>query len=160
MGRTTFYIEDASVTSREAETTAADFDNGVNLAGSNAPGVGINIDGGTTVGTPEQFTLLDQYGNARTTQTSQHIGGGGFVPRTGNQAFTWDSSQALYTASGAASSGGQAGTLPDGSIRAGNSPTNAAKAAAEPSIDGTIVAPQENAALLDLATGWEAPGTP
>jgi len=92
--RPSFFIDDNTVTVRSAEVPAADFDNGMNLGGSNAPGIGINVDGGAVVGTPEQFTLLDQHGIARTPQTSQHIGGDGLGD-------------------------GQSGTLPDGSIRAG-----------------------------------------
>ena len=92
--RPSFFIEDATVTVRSAEVPAADFDNGMNLGGSNAPGIGINVDGGAVVGTPEQFTLLDQHGIARTPQTSQHIGGSGL-------------------------GAGVPGTEPDGSVRAG-----------------------------------------
>ena len=77
MGNPTYFIDDTAATARKLEVTAADFDGGVNLGGSNAPGLGINMDGGAVVGTPEQFTLLDQHGNARAAQISQHIGGSG-----------------------------------------------------------------------------------
>ncbi|GAG10377.1 unnamed protein product [marine sediment metagenome] len=73
----TFFLNATSVAARAAEVPAADFDNGMNLGGSNAPGVGINMAGGAVVGTPEQFTLLDQHGAIRVPQDSQHIGGDG-----------------------------------------------------------------------------------
>ncbi len=149
----TYFIDDIAQTAREAEVTAADFDNGMNLGASNACGIGINMNEGAIVGTPEQFTLLDQNGLARAGQISQHISGLGSVPRTGDQEFTWDRSQPLYTPAGAASSGGQVGTLPDSTVRFGDAPTQAAKDAAEPSIDGTII-PIGNATLTTLAGGW------
>ena len=64
---------------REQEVPSADFNNGVNAGGSNCPGIGIGIDQGAVVGTPEQFTLLDQRGAARTPQVSQVIGGVGLT---------------------------------------------------------------------------------
>jgi len=90
----TFYIEDATVTIREAEVPNASFDNGMNLAGSCAPGIGINVGGGAVAGDPAQFTLLDQHGGTRIPQTSQHIGGNGL-------------------------GAGVPGTSPDGTIRSG-----------------------------------------
>jgi len=77
MGEPTFFIDDTAVIARKLEVTAADFDGGANLAGSCACGIGINMNEGAVVGTPEQFTLLDQRGAARTAQISQHIGGSG-----------------------------------------------------------------------------------
>jgi hypothetical protein len=73
----TFYIEDATVTTRSGEVPDASFDNGMNFGASNAPGVGINIGVADLPGTDEEFTLLDQRGLARDPQTSQHIGGNG-----------------------------------------------------------------------------------
>ena len=150
----TAFVDDSATTSREAENTGADFDNGMNIGGSNAPGIGINMLEGAVVGTPNQFTLLDQFEVAREAQKSQFIGGSPFVPRTGNVATTWDKSQALYTANGAASSGGEAGQLPEDVIRFGDAPTQAAKDA-DPALDGTI-AFTGNATLSVLADGWEA----
>ena len=72
----TLFIDDAAVAVRAPEVPAASFDNGMNLGGC-APGIGINFGAGAVVGTPEQFTLLDQFGNARVAQISQHIGGSG-----------------------------------------------------------------------------------
>ena len=65
----------ATITAREAEVPLADFDNGMNLAASNAPGIGICTD----VIDPklDDWTVLDQAGNARTPQNTQHLGGNG-----------------------------------------------------------------------------------
>jgi len=69
---------EAAVTNRTAEysnQTELDFDGGMNLAASNAPGIGI---ASTVVNTSEEnWTLLDQTETARTPQKSQHIGGSG-----------------------------------------------------------------------------------
>jgi len=78
MGNPTAFLDFNSRTLREAEVPNASFINGGNWAGSNACGLGINIDGGAVVGTREQFTLIDQHGNTRIAQISQHIGGPGY----------------------------------------------------------------------------------
>lgn len=142
MGEPTVFQDDAAQTARALEVTAASFVNGMNLGGSCAPGIGINMNEGAIVGTPEQFTLLNQSGAARVPQTSQSIGGFPFVDRVAD-AVPWPGS------------GGTEGTAPDGSVRFGTNPTNAAKAAADPSIDGTIV-PIANSVLNSLAEGWVA----
>ncbi|RKX24678.1 MAG: hypothetical protein DRP45_07715 [Candidatus Zixiibacteriota bacterium] len=54
---------------------------------------------GAVVGTPEQFTLLDQHGDARAAQISQHIGGSGL-------------------------GAGAIGTLPEAVIQFGNASAN------------------------------------
>ena len=142
MGEPTVFQDDAAATARALEVVGASFANGMNLGGSCACGIGINMNEGAVVGTPEQFTLEDQFEDARVPQISQSIGGFPFVDRVAD-AVPWPGS------------GGTEGTLPDGSIRFGTNPTNAAKLAADPSIDGTIV-PIANSVLNDLATGWEA----
>jgi hypothetical protein len=71
----TCFIDTTAVAARTSEVSGADWDNGVNAAASNAPGIGINAGGGAVVGTPNQFTLLDQTGTARTPQDSSQIGG-------------------------------------------------------------------------------------
>ena len=151
----TYFQDDAARSAREAEVPDASFSNGMNMGGSSSMGQGINMLEGEVVGTPEQFTLLDQFENARTAQISQNIGGLPSVPRTGNQQFTWDRSQALFTENGAASSGGTPGTEPDSIIRFGNAPTQAAKDAADPSIDGSIIFTGD-ATLSTLELGWTA----
>lgn len=135
MGNPTAFQDDAAVVARSPEVPLADFLNGMNMGGSNAVGIGINIAGGEVVGTPEQFTLLDQNGLARVGQRSQSIGGYPYV------------AAAAYP-----SSGGQAGTLPDAVISTGTLPTQAAKDA-DTALDGTLIE-DGNATLADLAAGW------
>jgi hypothetical protein len=142
MGEPTVFVDDAAVTARKLEVPGANFDNGCNLAGSCAAGIGINMNEGAVVGTPEQFTLLDQFGDARDAQISQSIGG---LPYVNRSTVPWPGS------------GGLEGTLPDSVIRFGTNPTQAAKDAA-PALDGTMTF-VGNAALIDLAAGWVA-GTP
>ena len=98
MANPTYLIDDSVVAIRGPEVPNASFVNGCNVAGSNAPGIGINLGGGAVVGESQQFTLLDQTGAARTPQTSQYIGG-----------------EPLGA--------GQPRTLPDDSIRGGTLPT-------------------------------------
>jgi len=69
----TYGINDTTVTARSAEVTAADWSGGLNLGGSNAPGVGINT--GAPDPKPQDWSLLDQEENERTPQGTQHIGG-------------------------------------------------------------------------------------
>jgi hypothetical protein len=140
MGEPTIFIDNTARDARELETVGASFVNGANNAGSCAPGIGINMNEGAVDGRPSQFTLLDQFGNARDSQISQHIGGAPYVDRS---SVPWPGS------------GGVPGTEPDGTVEYGVNPTNAAKAAADPSIDGTI-AVTNTASLVVLATGWEA----
>lgn len=93
-----FLVVDATVTTRSAEVPDANFDNGCNVAASCAHGLGINYDGGAIVGTANQFTLLDQNGDARVPQTANLIGGNGLGD-------------------------GVAGSLPDPAIRSGTPST-------------------------------------
>jgi len=123
----TFFQDDTAVTARELELPNASFVNGANLAGSNAPGVGINMLEGAIIGEPQQLTLLDQHGDAREAQISQHIGGSGLGD-------------------------GSAGTLPDAVVQFGASPTQAAKDA-DTALDGTIIT-TGNSTLTTLGAGW------
>ena len=68
----TFFQDDSE--QRPLEVTSASWVNGMNAGASNAPGIGINMLQGAIVGTPEQFTLLDQAGDARVPQASAQIG--------------------------------------------------------------------------------------
>jgi hypothetical protein len=101
---------------------------GMNRAGSNAPGIGIAtgivsataavIAGWPADQTPpgpypEKWTELDQDEDARIPQVSSVIGNDGVTLRVGNVPTTWDKSQALYNANGAASSGGDEGKATD-----------------------------------------------
>jgi hypothetical protein len=154
-----YFVDDAALAALDtrvpgaADVAVAGTVNGMNVGASNAPGIGISTENPDLDESLPNWTLLDQHGNARDAQISQLIGGNGLVARTGNVATTWDTTQALYTPSGAASSGGTEGTAPDATIRMGTNPTQAAKDAAEPSIDGTIIA-DNSAVLLDLDVGW------
>ena len=135
----TYFVDDVAVAARAIETPGASFANGVNIGGSNAPGIGINVLGGAVVGTPDQFTLLDQFGNARDAQISQSIGGLPYVDR-GTVPYP--------------GSGGTPGTTPDATLAYGTAPTQAAKDA-DSALDGTIT-PDGAPSLLDVAVGWVA----
>lgn len=75
MGNPTYYRNEDTVVARALEVNpVANWNNGVNLAASNACGIGIG-EAPNVVGTPNQFTLLDQASAARTPQLSQPIGG-------------------------------------------------------------------------------------
>ena len=70
-----YYVQLDVVAARTVEyPPETDWDTGANRAASNACGIGIG-EGADLVGTPDQFTLLDQNGAARTPQLSQSIGG-------------------------------------------------------------------------------------
>lgn len=127
MADITGFTDDAARALRQAEVPLASFGNGCNIAGSNACGLGINIDGGEVVGTAEQFTLLDQRGIARVTQISQCVGGFPYVPNVDYP-----------------SSGGSEGTLPDAIIFTG---TNSLNGDGEPTRTG-------DASLVTLGEGW------
>jgi hypothetical protein len=88
----TYYTDAAAITARSAEVPNADFTTGVNTAASNACGIGINIGGGEVVGTPAQFTLLDQAEAARTPQTSQILGEDTAAIKAGAPSISGDGS--------------------------------------------------------------------
>lgn len=71
----TYGRDEVTVTALEALTPLADFDGGLNLGASNAPGIGICTD----VVNPKltDWSVLDQFENARDPQDSQHLGGDG-----------------------------------------------------------------------------------
>lgn len=136
MPQPTFFTDESARTSRELENTIASFVNGMNEGGSCAPGIGINMAGGAVVGSPEQFTLLDQDGDVREPQVGQSLGGVPFVDRS---SVPYDSS------------GGVEGKGTD-PIRTGTLATQAAKDSA-PALDG-VVTVTGNANLETLANGW------
>jgi hypothetical protein len=127
MGEATYFIDNTAKIARQLEVVDASFVNGMNLAGSNACGIGINMNGGSVVGTAAQFTLLDQRGLTREAQLSQHIGGSGLGD-------------------------GAEGFAPSAVIRFGTAPTEAAKES-DPALDGTVVS-IGNSTLTSLAAGW------
>lgn len=74
----TAYLDATARATRTAEVPNASWITGLNWGGSCAVGIGINADDTTPIpvtGDPEQFTLNDQFGVARTPQNSQQIGG-------------------------------------------------------------------------------------
>lgn len=134
----TFFVDELAVIARSTEVPEASFVNGANLAASNACGIGINMEGGAVVGTPAQFTVTDQRGQARDPQCSQSLGGFPYAD------------PADYP-----SSGGTENLLPsdfDVPILTGTMPTTAEKEA-NPSIDGEAVI-TGTATISDAATGW------
>jgi hypothetical protein len=83
----TYFLDAATVTARNAEytdTPLTDVDGdgnyntylGANRAGSCSPGIGINT--GFVNPQLSDWSILDQAGDARSPQLSQHIGGDGF----------------------------------------------------------------------------------
>ena len=70
----TYLLNAATVAARNAEITGTPFSSeGMNLGGSNAPGIGINT--GDINPKLSDWTTLDQAAAARDPQDSQHIGG-------------------------------------------------------------------------------------
>jgi len=126
MTTATFFVDDLVVTLRAAEVPDAVFNSGC-FAGGNC-GIGIGVQAGLEESLPN-WTLLDQFGNARDGQRGQNIGGSG------------------YTDSGDyPSSGGEEGTLPASTIRTQND--------TQMNGDGVLTFPAPNAVLTDLAVGW------
>ena len=74
MAQPATFIDDTARATRIAQVPDASFLNGMNN-GSCQCGVGISNGPINLVGTPEQFTLLDQNGDARTPQLGQSLGG-------------------------------------------------------------------------------------
>ena len=149
-----------------ARTPNAQWFNGVNPGAGKNIGIGINAGGGAlpdvtganSIGM--NWTLLDQgYARSdvdplpRVPQGACPIGCYANVTRTGNVATTWDVSQPLYTAAGAASSGGSAPAFAIfGQIAVGSNPDNVEGSPVEgasPTFDGA-------ATLETLSAGWAA----
>lgn len=134
------FVDDASVTALQARVPGANINSGGFAAGSNSPGIGISTVTPGLADSLPNWTLLDQFGNARNAQRGQLIGGTGIT-----SVSDWPNS------------GGTSGTLPAASIRLidqADLPT-AAQKAADPSIDGRVTLPAPGASLLSLATGWQ-----
>jgi hypothetical protein len=79
----TYGRNETAVTARESDVEFADFDDGVNLGASNAPGLGVS----TGVVNPKlsNWTVADQFGVAREPQQTQHIGVTGLVDGSDNK---------------------------------------------------------------------------
>ena len=74
MAQPATFIDVTARATRTGEVSGASFLNGMNNS-SCQPGIGISNGPTDLVGTPEQFTLLDQNAAARTPQDGQSIGG-------------------------------------------------------------------------------------
>ena len=74
MAQAATFIDVTARATRVGEVSNASFVNGMNN-GSCQPGIAITNGPTDLVGTPEQFTLLDQNAAARTPQLGQSIGG-------------------------------------------------------------------------------------
>ena len=169
MNAPTVYLNFLAAFMRASEnpdhSTTEEYLSGGNAPASNAPGIGIAIGNGalpaeTVPPHTMNWTLEDQFEAARTPQVSQSIGETGFVTRTGNVATTWDSSQALYTPNGAASSGGASGNaaptysyINDISNPDNDATTLTPVPGAVPTFDG-------EASLVTLAAGWVSTAIP
>ena len=154
-------------TAARARTPNAEWYNGANPNAGNNSGIGININGGSL---PEitgensigyNWTLLQQMPNifnpsvmqSRTPQGVCPIGCSANVIRIGNVATTWDTTQPLYTESGAASSGGSIPQLMQfGPISAGTNPDNVDGAP----VEGAAPVLVGSATLATLSAGWVA----
>ncbi len=73
----TYLLNANSVSARSAQVPNADFSGGMNKGGSNAPGIGINT--GNIDPKLDNWSVLDQAGDIRNPQDSQHIGGDGLT---------------------------------------------------------------------------------
>lgn len=127
------FIDDAAVTALDTRVPDAVTGTGMYHTGSNAPGIGIGTDNAGLEQSLPNWTLLDQFGNARDAQRSQLIGGDGIT-----EAADWPGS------------GGTEGTAPDATVRLWINPAN---------VDGVpnneaVPTADNSAVLLDLAVGW------
>ena len=122
-----FFIDDTGLTALAARVPSAVNNSGMTYGGSNAPGIGISTENSELGESLPSWTLLDQFGNVRVNQRSQHIGGDGI--------------------SEAGTSSGQEGTLPDSTIRLAEE--------ADMTGNGALAFPKFGAALNSLAIGWE-----
>jgi len=74
-----FFVDDPAVTFRQAEETNPDtlWNSGMFAGASNSPGIGISTENPNLEEQLPNWTLLDQFGNARESQIGQCIGGTG-----------------------------------------------------------------------------------
>lgn len=71
----TYGRNETTITAQESDTPLADFDDGMNLGASNAPGIGINT--GNIDPKLSDWSVSTQYGVTRDPQLTMHIGGDG-----------------------------------------------------------------------------------
>ena len=122
-----FFIDDTGLAALAARVPDAVVNSGMMYGASCAPGIGISTENPELGESLPSWTLLDQFGNIRVDQRSQHIGGSGV--------------------SDAGTSSGDEGTLPDATIRLAEE--------ADMTGDGALAFPKFGAALNSLAIGWE-----
>lgn len=119
------FVDDAAIALRTAEVPGASWNSGM-FGGNCQPGIGISTEQTDLGQSLPNWTLLDQFENARVGQIGQNVGGSGY--------------------SDPGTSSGQEGTLPDATIRLAD----------QDSLDGsgTLSFPAPNAELVTLAAGW------
>ena len=122
-----FFIDDVGLAVLADRVPNAIVNSGMTYGASCAPGIGISTENPELGESLPNWTLLDQFGNTRANQRSQHIGGDGI--------------------SEAGTSSGQEGTLPDSTIRLAEE--------ADMTGNGALAFPKFGAALNSLAIGWE-----
>ena len=127
------FVDDAAVTARTAEVPNAVWNSGM-LGGGQNCGIGIGPQTGLEESLPN-WTLLDQFGDARDGQVGQCIGGPGYTDPDDYP-----------------SSGGSEGKLPEATIRAQDQDNMTG--------DGALSFPAPNAVLTDLADGWQLQAPP
>ena len=136
------FADDTAALGREAEVPNANWNSGMLGGGGAGPGIGISTENPGLDESLPNWTLLDQFGNARAGQVGQNIGGLGFVDRG---SVPWPSS------------GGNEGTAPDSTIVVldpAGFPTYAEKLDGS-KLDGELPSGPD-ATLTDLSAGWQA----
>jgi hypothetical protein len=119
------FVDDAAVAARTAEVPDAEWNSGM-FGGSCQPGIGISTENPDLQESLPNWTLLDQFGDARVGQIGQNIGGTGY--------------------SDPSTSSGDEGTLPGSTIRLVD--------ATALDGSGTLGFPAPNAELVTLEAGW------
>ena len=122
-----FFIDDSGLAALAARVPDAVVNSGMMYGASCAPGIGISTENPGLAESLPNWTLLDQFGDARANQISQHIGGAGI--------------------SDPGTSSGDSGTDPASTIRLAPQ--------ADMTGDGALAFPKFGAELTDLAAGWE-----
>jgi hypothetical protein len=119
------FVDDAALTAREAEVPGAVWNSGMLGGGGAGPGIGIGPQTDLDESLPN-WTLLDQFGNARNAQIGQNIGGSGY--------------------SDPGTSSGDEGIAPESTIRVQENETTDGS--------GALSLPAQGCSLITLAAGW------
>jgi len=126
MNRSSFFVDDAATAALQTRVPLANVVSGMFGGASCAPGIGIATENPGLDESQPNWTLLDQFGNARDDQRGQHIGGPGI--------------------SAPSQSDGMEQTLPAATVRLYDNTTQTG--------DGGMTFPAPGAELVDLAVGW------